>query len=119
MCVASPVEGKGFLDRLGAEHFSLEVAGRAHGWLREHLDDPMQGLGHDDEELLAYVTQVVMQSEREPASREAIELNFLELERGLVERQIAASQPNSGLGLVELQKKRAQLAERIARAGGA
>ena len=41
----------------------------------------------DDEELLAYVTQVVMQSEREPASREAIELNFLELERGLVEHQ--------------------------------
>jgi DNA primase len=118
MCVASPVEGRGFLERLTAQHFSLDVAGRAHAWLLEHLDEPMQGLGHDDEELLGYVTQVVMQSEREPAGREAIELNFLELERGLVERQIAAEQPNGGQGLVELQKKRAQLADRIARAGG-
>ncbi|HEX2127856.1 MAG TPA: DNA primase, partial [Solirubrobacterales bacterium] len=118
MCVASPAEGRGYLERLTAQHFSLEVAGRAHAWLLAHLDDPMQGLGHDDEELLGYVTQVVMQSEREPAGREAIELNYLELERGLLERQIAAAQPNGGKGLVELQKKRAQLAERIARAGG-
>jgi DNA primase len=118
MCVAAPAEGRGFLERLSAEHFSLAVAGRAHAWLLEHLDDPMKGLGHEDEELLAYVTQVVMQSEREPAGREAIELNYLELERGLVERQIATAQPNGGKGLVELQKRRAQLAERIARAGG-
>jgi DNA primase len=118
MCVASPTEGRPYLERTTAEHFSLPVAGKAHAWLLEHLDDPMKGLGHDDGELLAYVTQVVMQSEREPAGREAIELNHLELERGLVERQIAAAQPNGGQGLVELQKKRAQLADRIARSGG-
>jgi hypothetical protein len=87
MCVAAPPEGQPFLERVSADHFSLPVAGRAHGWLLEHLDDPMKGLGHEDEELLAYVTQVVMQSEREPASRESIEINFLELERGLVERR--------------------------------
>ena len=33
--------------------------------------------------LLAYVTQVRMESEREPASAEAMELNLLELERGI------------------------------------
>jgi DNA primase len=118
MCVAAPVEGKEFLERLSAEHFSSPVAGRARGWLVEHIDEPMRGLPGDDEELVAYVTQVVMLSEREPASREAIELNFMELERGLVDRQIAAAAPNGGKDLVDLQKKRAQLNDRIARAGG-
>jgi len=118
MCVASPIEGRSYIERATAEHFSLPVAARAHAWLLQHLEEPMRGLDQDDAELVNYVTQVVMLSEREPASREAIELNFLELERGLVERQIAAAQPNGGAALVELQKRRAQLAERIARAGG-
>ena len=118
MCMRVPAEGQPFLERLTPEHFTSPVAGRALAWLRLHLDDPLKELGRDDEDLLRFVTDVKMESERAPGSRQAIEINFLELERGLVERQIAAAQPNGGADLVELQKKRAELNERIARAGG-
>ena len=40
-----------------------------------------RGLSRDDEELFAYVTDVKLRAEREPASAEAMELSFLELER--------------------------------------
>jgi hypothetical protein len=116
MCVKLPSEGQGIVDRLTPEHFSSPVAGRASAWLRDHLDDPTAGLGRDDEALLAYVTQVRMESEREPASAEAMELSLLELERGMIEDQIAAAEANGGEPPVKLQRARAALTERIARA---
>ena len=116
MCVKLPAEGREFLDKLTDEHFSSPVAARARAWLRDHLEEPTQGLSRDDEALLAYVTQVKMESEREPASGEAMELNFLELERALVEDRIAAAEANGGEPPVELQRRRAELTERIARA---
>ena len=118
MCVKLPAEGRGCLERLTPEHFSNEVGGRALTWLAQHLDDPLEGLARDDEELLAFVTQIVMVAEREPASAEAIEINRLELERGLIDRRIAATAAEGGQAPVELQKERAQLNERIERYGG-
>ncbi len=115
MCVKLPAEGRHFVDRLTDEHFSSPVAARACAWLRAHLEDPTEGLPRDDEALLAYVTQVKMESEREPASAEAMELSFLELERGMVEDAIAAAEANGGQPPVELQRQRAELTERIAR----
>ena len=116
MCVSLPAAGQGILDRLTDEHFSSPLAARACAWLREHLEDPSAGLGRDDEALLAYVTQVRMESEREPASAEAMELNLLELERGMVEDRIAAAEAKGGEPPVALQRRRAEIAERIARA---
>jgi DNA primase len=116
MCVRLPAEGLGFLERLSDEHFSSPTARRARVWLTDHLEEPTQGLGRDDEPLLAYVTQVKMYSEREPASVEAMELNFLELEKARVDDQIAAAEANGGEPPVELQRRRAELSERIARA---
>ena len=116
MCVKLPAEGRELLERLTDEHFSSPVAARACAWLREHLDEPSAGsAARRRAELLAYVTQVGMESEREPASREAMELNFLELERGMVEDAIATAEANGGEPPVELQRRRAELAERIAR----
>ncbi len=116
MCVKLPAEGSEMLARLTDEHFSSPVAARARVWLRDHLDEPTQGLSREDEELLAYVTQVAMQAEREPASVEAIELSFLELEQARIEHQIAAAHGDGAEPPVELQRRRAELTERIARA---
>lgn len=116
MCVKLPAEGRAQLEQLGEEHFSTPVAARASAWLRDHLEDPTAGLPADDDALLAYVTQVKMESEREPASAEAMELSALELERGMVEDAIARAESNGGEPPVELQRRRAELAERIARA---
>jgi DNA primase len=115
MCVKLPSEGREWIDRLTPEHFSSPLAARAREWLSEHLEDPTAGLPRDDEPLLAYVTQVKMESEREPASGDAMELSYLELERGLVEDAIARAEANGGEPPVELQRRRAELAERIAR----
>ena len=49
-------------------HFSSSVAARARAWLRDHLEDPLDGLPRDDEELFAYVTELKMRAD---ASRRA------------------------------------------------
>jgi DNA primase len=118
MCVALPAEGRDFLERLTREHFSSAAAARARDWLVEHLEEPTRGLSHDDDELLTLVTTIAMLSEREPASREAMELNYLELERALLDDRIAEAERNGGEPPVELQRQRAEVTERIVRARG-
>ena len=56
-----------------------------------------------------------MRADEEPASPEAMELSLLELERAKVDDEIAAAEAN-GAPPVELQRRRAELTERIARA---
>jgi DNA primase len=114
MCVASPTEGHEFLGRLTLEHLSSPLVARARDWLAAHLDDPLAGLPRDDEELVSLVTQIVMGAEREPGGRDAMELNYLQLEQIVIESQIEAARKNGGDPPVELQRRRADLAERIA-----
>jgi hypothetical protein len=114
MCIEAPAEGKEYLERLTPEHLSSPLAARALEWTRGHLDEPMAGLPREDEDLVWLVTQLVMASRREPASRDAMELNFLQLEQAMVEDRIAAAQKGGGDPPVDLQRRRAELAERIA-----
>jgi DNA primase len=114
LCVAAPAEGMEFIDRLTDAHLASPIARRAREWLAAHLEEPTAGLPRDDEELVSYVTELVMLAEREPASREAMELNFLELERALVDDRIAAARAGGEELPVDLQRRRGELAERIA-----
>jgi DNA primase len=114
LCVTAPAEGAEFVERLTDAHLASPVAQRARRWLSEHLEEPTAGLPRDDEELVSYVTELVMLAEREPASREAMELNFLELERARLDDRIAAAQREGEELPVELQRQRGKLAERIA-----
>lgn len=115
MCVRLSAEGGEVLERLNPEHFSSSTAAKALAWLRDHLEAPLTGLPREDEELVAYVTEVVMRSEREPASPAAMELSFLELELARVNDQLSAAATGGGDPPVELQRERAKLTERIAR----
>ena len=114
MCIAAPAYGRDYLERLGEEHLSSPVMQRVSDWLRAHLEHPREGLPRGDEELADTVTQLVVRAQREPASPEAMELNFLLLEKGAVEREIAEAEANGGDPPVKLQQRRAELAERIA-----
>jgi DNA primase len=114
MCIGSPAEGRGFLERMTPEHLSSPVVVRAREWLAGHLDDPVSELPRDDDELVSLVTELKMKAEREPGSREAMELNFMQLEQAVIERRIAAAQREGGDPPVELHRQRAELAERIA-----
>jgi len=80
MCIADRKLGREMLKRMEPEHLSSPLAVQALEWLRAHLDDPLSGLPREQEQLVALVTQLVMASEREPASAEAMEMNFLQLE---------------------------------------
>ena len=114
MCIASPADGKELLAQLGAEHLSSEAMERAREWLAAHLDDPLGGLPRTDVELVSLITELVMTAEREPGDRQAMQLNFLQLEQAAIEGRIDAAQRSGGDPPVELQRRRAELAERIA-----
>ena len=114
MCIAEPASGKEYLERIEAEHLSSPVATRALEWLRGHLEQPLAGLPREDEELVSLVTQLVMIAERDPASDEAMELNFLQLEQRRLETRIEeAGQSGDYERRAALSRERAELVERI------
>ncbi|HWB68885.1 MAG TPA: DNA primase [Solirubrobacterales bacterium] len=89
MCIALPEEGRGYLERLSEAHLSPSGV-RAAAWLREHPGDPASNLP-DDPELAGLITELVMMARAEPASEEAMELNYLLLEQRRLEDEIAAA----------------------------
>ena len=106
-------DGRELLDRLTPEHMSSDLTRRARDWLDGHLDRPLDELPRDDDELVSLVTDLVMRAEREPAPRAAMESNFLELDLKRIEDQIDAAVRAGGDLPVDLQRRRAELAERV------
>jgi DNA primase len=115
MCIAMPKEGGDYLKRLTDEHLS-PIGARALAWLREHPEDAASNLPHDDDELAGVIAELVMLAHDEPASTEAMDLNFLQLEQRRLEAQIAAAGEQGDSGRRhKLSLERAALVERIAR----
>ncbi|MFN8159793.1 MAG: DNA primase [Solirubrobacterales bacterium] len=114
MCIARPAEGAGYLERLSEEHLSPSGV-EARDWLRGHLEDPAAGLAPDQPALGALVSELVILARAEPASSEAMELNFLLLEQRRLEDEIGAAGEDYGRR-AELSRERAAVVERIAHA---
>ncbi|HET9152762.1 MAG TPA: DNA primase [Solirubrobacterales bacterium] len=116
MCIALPGEGKEYLARLTDAHLS-PTGLRAAAWLREHPHDPASNLPHEDGELAGLIAELVIMSREEPASREAMELNFLLLDQRRLEDEIAAAGERGDYERrAALSRERAALVERIAHA---
>jgi DNA primase len=116
MCIAIPSEGREYLARLTDAHLS-PTGLRVAAWLREHPEDPASDLPRDDGELSALITELVIMSREEPASHEAMELNFLLLEQRRLEGEIAAAGERGDYERrAALSRERAALVERIAHA---
>jgi DNA primase len=114
MCIAIPGEGKEYLARLTDAHLS-PTGLRAAAWLREHPEDPASDLPHDDAELAGLIAELAIMSREEPASHEAMELNFLLLEQRRLEGEIAAAGERGDYERrAALSRERAALVERIA-----
>jgi len=116
MCIAIPAEGRDYLARLTEAHLS-PTGLRAAAWLREHPEDPASNLPNDDGELAGVIAELAIMSREEPASREAMELNFLLLDQRRLEDEIAAAGERGDYERrAALSRERAALVERIAHA---
>ncbi len=116
MCIAIPAEGRESLARLTEAPLS-PTGLRVAAWLREHPDDPASNLPHDDGELAGLIAELVIMSREEPASHEAMELNFLLLDQRRIEAEIAAAGERGDYERrAALSRERAALVERIAHA---
>jgi DNA primase len=114
MCIAMPSEGRKYLARLTDAHLS-PTGLRAATWLREHPEDPASDLPREDGELAGLITELVIMSREEPASHEAMELNYLQLEQRRLEDEIAAAGERGDYERrASLSRERASLVERIA-----
>jgi DNA primase len=114
MCIALPDEGREYLARLTDAHLSPSGL-RAAAWLREHPQDPASNLPHDDDQLAGLIAQLVILAHDEPASPEAMELNYLLLEQRRLETEIAAAGEREDYEQrAALSRERAALVERIA-----
>ena len=117
MCIALPDEGAEYLDAARPTSTSRRPARAPRAWLREHLEDPASNLPHDDAELAGLIAELVILAHDEPASAEAMELNFLLLEQRRLEAEIAAAGERDDYERrAELSRERAALVERIAEA---
>ncbi len=117
MCIALPEDGREFLGRLSDSHLSATGV-RAAAWLRENPGDPASNLPHDDE-MASLISELVMISHDQPASREAMEHNFMLLEQRRLEDEIAAAGERGDYEhRAALSRERAALVERIAHAQG-
>jgi DNA primase len=115
MCLAEPEEGGQYLERLTEDHLS-PLGGRALRLLRDHPDDLASNLPQDDDELASLVTELVILAGEQPASGDAMELNFLLLEQRRLEAEIsAAGEADEYERRAALSRERAALVERIAR----
>lgn len=116
MCIALPDEGSEYLARLTDGHLS-PLGSKAAAWLRKHPDDPASNLPRDDAELSGLIAELVIVAHEEPASPEAMELNYLLLEQRRLEAEIAAAGDRDDYeGRAALSRERAALVERIAHA---
>ena len=115
MCIALPEQGREYLARLTDAHLS-PTGLRAAAWLRENPQDPASNLPQDAE-LAGLITELVMLAHDEPASPEAMELNYLLLEQRRIEGEIAAAGERADYEQrAALSRERAALVERIAHA---
>jgi DNA primase len=118
MCIVEPGVGRKFIDELSDEHLS-STGQPALRWLRDHLDDPMSGLPRDDAALTSLISELVMRSGSEPASEQAMQLNFDLLEEQRLDDEISSARASDDYQTVtRLLRERADLTERIARRGG-
>ncbi len=116
MCIALPNEGKGYLARLTDAHLSPSGL-RAAAWLRQHPEDPASNLPHEDGELAGLIAELAIMSREEPASHEAMELNFLLLDQRRIEDEIAAAGERGDYERrAALSRERAALVQQIAHA---
>ncbi len=117
MCIAKPEEGREFLEKLEPRHLTSPLMLRTVAWLKEHLNDPAEGLDPEDRELHRLVAALVMRADPAQVGTGSIRRNFMELELAALQDEITqAAGSGDATRRAELNRRRAQLVEQVARA---
>jgi len=117
MCVAKPDEGQAFIDRLEPKHLTSPLMVRTAAWLKDHLDDPAEGIDPEDRDLHKLVAALVVRANPDQVGAGSIRRNFMELELAALEDEIAAASASDDLAArAQLNRRRAELVEQVARA---
>ena len=111
MCLADPKLGSRYIARLDPPMIRTPRFARALEWVSARLEDPLVGVPRDDPEVTAAATELMKSAQEVPVTEHALEVSLLQLEKGAIEREIFERR---GEVAVDLQKRRAELAERIA-----
>ena len=77
MCIALPDAGRRATSRSWGRRTSRVSGQAAADFLRAHPKDPAEHLPRENGALAALITELVMMAREEPASEEAMEINFL------------------------------------------
>ena len=114
LCIALPDAGREALDGIDLErHLTGALTRRAGAHLRDHLDEPAEGIAPDDVELRGLIAELSLRAAREPAEPATLEVEALQLEKDRLEREIAAAQAAGRLDVAELARERSGVLERL------
>ncbi|MBA2522933.1 MAG: hypothetical protein H0V25_06330, partial [Solirubrobacterales bacterium] len=87
LCLALPESGGAYLARLGEDHFTSPRLRAAFLRLREHLDDPLEGLADADADLINVIVRLQAVDD-EPATAANLEFRWMLLERDRLRREL-------------------------------
>ena len=117
LCVALPEQGAKALRRVDLEqHFTSALVRRAAEQLREHLASPLDGVGEDDPELRALLTELTVRAQRRSVEPAMLEIELLQLDKERLEREIARAQAAGRVDVSSLAHERIKVKDEIDRA---
>ena len=118
LLMAAPAEARPYVERLTAEHFSSPILRRTFEWLREHLDDPLEGLAEDDGDLYNAVVRLKA-LDHEPPTAANLDFRWRLLDRDRMQRELRAAEAEGDSGrIVALQRELGELKDSIASRNG-
>lgn len=115
MCMAAGEPGREQLKRLTGDHLSSDLVRRAVDHLRQNAEQPLESVDPSDAELVGILSELAFRSGEVPVSEQALEVEFLRLERGRLERELAVA-IESGNDTRQLERERAAIVEGIGEA---
>ena len=114
LCMADPKHGAAYLARLEDAHFTSPVLNRIFVRLRDHFEDPLEGLTDEDGPLINAI-QRLKAVDHEPPTEKNLEFRWWLVERDRIDGALREAQrTGDSTRTVELQRERARLSDAIA-----
>jgi DNA primase len=115
LCIALPKEGRAALSELDVENvFTVDLNRRAALHLREHIDAP--GGDVDEDELGRLLAELTVRASASPALPAQLEVERLQLELALIDREITVARAAGRPGQSELAARRREVQAAVVRA---